>query len=201
MESGRNGTMPWEKSFDTEEALEKAKELFWRKGYEATSMQDLLDHMGIGRGSFYDTFKSKHALYLSVLKRYGEQNRESMFRVARMIESPKAAILHVFEQTILNALTTDSKSGCFLANAALERAPFDEEAGRIVADSFRETRNFFEMLISEGISAGEISAANNPGELASALLSLLLGLKVLARSAPEKEVLEASLRQAENLLD
>ncbi|HUF03680.1 MAG TPA: TetR/AcrR family transcriptional regulator [Aridibacter sp.] len=192
--------MPWEKKFDIDDSLEKAKQIFWRKGYEATSMQDLLNEMGIGRGSFYGTFKSKHDIYLRVLRKYGEQNGESLFRIARQIESPRAAILYVFEQTIVSALQTDSQQGCFLANAALEVAPFDEDAGRIVEDSFAEIRRFFRMLVSEAQARGEIDRKKNPSELGSALLSLLLGLKVLARSAPQKEVLEASLKQADNLL-
>ena len=192
--------MPWEKKFEIDDALEKAKMLFWRKGYEATSMKDLLSHMGIGRGSFYDTFKSKHDIYLKVLQRYGEQNRSAMFKAAREIESPKEAILYIFEQTLVSAMRSKSQSGCFLANAALEVAPFDKEAGRIVQDSFSATRGFFETLINEAIGLGELEGREDPAELASALLSLLLGMKVLARSCPEKEVLEASLRQAEVLL-
>lgn len=192
--------MPWEKKFDIDNSLEKAKQIFWRKGYEATSMQDLLDEMGIGRGSFYDTFKSKHDIYLRVLRKYGEQNRESLFRISREVDSPRAAILFVFENTVVNALQADSQKGCFLANAALEVAPFDEEAGRIVQDSFSEIRQYFRMLVSEAQARGEIGSDKDPSELASALLSLLLGLKVLARSAPEKNVLEASLKQADSLL-
>lgn len=193
--------MPWEKSFEIDEALEKAQSLFWRKGFEATSMQDLLTEMGIGRGSFYDTFKSKHDIYVRVLRKYGEQNKEALFRTARAVNSPRGAILRVFEQTLAAAFTADAQKGCFLANAAIEVAPFDYEAGRIVEDSFREIRGFFEMLVTEAQAAGEIDSEKDPSELSSALLSLLLGMKVLARSVPNKEVLEASLRQAAAILD
>ena len=67
--------MPWEKSFDTEEALGKAMAAFWARGYEATSMQDLVDCMGIGRGSIYAAFGDKRRLFMRALALYDDRHR------------------------------------------------------------------------------------------------------------------------------
>ncbi len=192
--------MPWEKQFDVEESLDKATQLFWLKGFEATSMQELLSEMGINRGSFYSTFGSKNDVYLKVLKRYDEQSREAMFKVARRINNPKDAILFIFKQTIDNALSTNGQFGCFLANSVSEIAPHNEDVRKICNDAFTATRRFLEMLIDEAKEIGEVREKVNSGELASTLFSLLLGLKILARSSPQKDVMEATKTQVEFLL-
>jgi TetR/AcrR family transcriptional repressor of nem operon len=192
--------MPWVKQFDVDESLEKAKELFWLKGFEATSMQELLSVMGINRGSFYDTFGSKNEVYLKVLKRYDEQSREAMFKLARKIKSPKEAILFIFNETIEYVTGPKGYFGCLLANSVSEVAPHNEEAKKICNDAFQSTRNFLKMLIEEGIKAGEIRNDTDSEDLASTLFSLLLGLKVLARSSPERSVVEATRKQVEFLL-
>ncbi len=192
--------MPWEKQFDVEKSLDRATKLFWLKGYEATSMQELLSEMGINRGSFYDTFGSKNDIYLKVLKRYDEQTREAMFKVARQIEKPREAILFIFKQTIDNALGKDGRFGCFLANSVSETAPHNEDVNKICSEAFKATRKFLQMLIDEGKDAGVIRGNVDSGELASTLFSLLLGLKILARSSPQKNVMEATKAQVEFLL-
>ncbi len=192
--------MPWTKKFDIDTALDQAKQVFWHNGYEVTSMQDLLDAMGINRGSFYDTFKSKKDLYIKVLKRYDAQARDVMFKAARNIDSPSEAILFIFRETVDLALKSPDRAGCFLANSALDMAPRDGEAGKVVRDAFSNIRNVLRMLIEEAKEKGEIRPETDAKELASTLLSLLLGLKVLARAAPDKEVLEANVAQVERII-
>ena len=71
------------KEFDTTKAIEQARDLFWLQGYEATSIQDLVDHLGISRSSLYDTFEDKHSLFLLTLDQYGENLRVSSSRLQR----------------------------------------------------------------------------------------------------------------------
>jgi len=93
------------KEFDPDSALRAAMDLFWRKGYEATSMQDLVDGLGIGRGSIYATFGSKHELYLRALDRYAEQSDvRALDRLSR--SGPALPVVREFVRAFLaDALT------------------------------------------------------------------------------------------------
>ena len=92
------------KEFDQDKALNKAMTLFWQKGYASTSIQDLVDHMGIGRRSLYDTFKSKHDLFLAALDRYRDIAYESTSRSGERLVSPKAAIQEIFDGIVAEAM-------------------------------------------------------------------------------------------------
>src|SRR5437588_10770448 len=88
------------KTFDRTEMLDRAMELFWYRGYEATSIHDLLEHLEISRQSLYDTFGDKHALFLEALKRYEEKGKASMVATLNGSGSGKEAIAHTFRNTI-----------------------------------------------------------------------------------------------------
>ena len=173
--------MPWEKQFDIEAVRQKAMIAFWTRGYENTSMQDLLDAMGIQRGSFYDTFKSKHDALLGALHRY-DAGRKEMFSKAASGKSARGIIERFFRNVATEAQSDDGRRGCLLVNCALELAPRDPKVAEIVNRAFDETRSFFQSTIERGQSAGEISAAVNAKETAQTLLGLLLGMRVLARA-------------------
>ena len=195
--------MPWEKQFDVDEALAKAMQAFWARGYEATSMQDLVTCMGLNRGSLYATFGDKRSLFIQALRRYDETHREAWLAAIRAANGPRDAVLATFEGAIKAALDRRSESasdGCFLVNTALELSAHDGEIGAIVARGFAETEDFFHATIAEGQAAGEIPAGVEPRATAQSLLSLFIGLRVLARSRPEPALLRAIAKQAETLL-
>lgn len=195
--------MPWEKQFDVEAALAKAMQAFWARGYEATSMQDLVTCMGLNRGSLYATFGDKRSLFIQALRRYDETHREAWLAAIRAAKGPRDAVLAAFEGAIEAALdrrVEGASDGCFLVNTALELSPHDAEIGAIVARGFAETEDFFRAMIAEGQAAGEIPAELDPRETARSLLGLFIGLRVLARSRPEKALLRSIAKQAAALL-
>jgi TetR/AcrR family transcriptional repressor of nem operon len=193
--------MPWEKQFDVDQALAKAMQAFWARGYEATSMQDLVTCMGLNRGSLYATFGDKRSLFIQALRRYDETHRETWLAAIRRANGPRDAVLAAFEAATKAALDSKGASdGCFLVNTALELSPHDAEIGAIVARGFAETEDFFHATIAEGQAAGEIPAGVEPRETAQSLLSLFIGLRVLARSRPEPALLRSIAKQAEALL-
>ena len=98
---------------------------FWRHGYEATSMEDLMDCMGIGRASIYNAFGNKRALFLAALQHY--VSNAGALQGVRIPDSPKQAIVSAFEFLIERAMTGESCDGCLVVNTALELAPHDEE--------------------------------------------------------------------------
>ena len=193
--------MPWEKKFDEAEALDKAMQAFWARGFEATSVQDLVDCMGLNRGSIYAAFGGKRQLFIRALEHYETHHRRAWLTMLRERHSPRAAILALFEGAIGAALSDHGRSGCFLINTAIELSPHDDEIARAVAAGLAETEAFFRDLVLEGQRAGEIPPNVDPVQTARTLLGLLAGLRVLARSRPERPLLETLADQAAALLE
>lgn len=190
--------MPWEKQFDVHQTLEKAMQTFWNRGYEATSMQDLVDSTGINRASLYATYGDKHELFLAALQRY-----EDAFLHKSLIElesrfAPREAIRQLFLSFThrVAARGSDSRSGCFMTNTAMELAAHDPDAEEIVVRTQKGMEAFFARMIRKGQAAGEIGPQVKPKEAASRLLALLIGLSVLCRSRPEKALLQTIVDDA-----
>ena len=192
--------MPWQKQFDEKEALDKAMQAFWARGYEATSIQDLVDAMGLHRGSIYGAFGDKRQLFLKALAHYEVEHRRAWLASLRNHHGPRAAVMAVFEGAIGAALSDRSRSGCLLVNTAIELSPHDEEIAEAVATGLEETEEYFRSLIVEGKKRGEIKPRVDPTQAARALLGLLVGLRVLSRGRPEPALLEAIAEQAEAVL-
>lgn len=193
--------MPWEKQFDIDWALEKAMRTFWARGYEATSMQDLVDGMGVNRGSLYATFGDKRSLFIQALKRYDASRRAAWTAKIARRRTPRATILAVFETVIDSVLKGGARDGCLLVNTAVELAPHDPEISAIVRDGMAETERFFREMIESGQDGGDIPDHVDAPEAARALLGLYVGLRVFSRSRPEKALLRSLARQAAALLD
>lgn len=112
--------MPWEKSFDPEEAVDRAQKVFWAKGYEATSLSDLTDGMGINKGSLYNAFGSKKALFMRALLEYDRDNRQKSLTQLEAIDDPVIAVTTLFDGLIAETMADSEKKGCLLVNTALE---------------------------------------------------------------------------------
>ena len=186
--------MPRTKEFRPEAALEAAMELFWRKGYGATSMRDLLDGMGIGRGSFYDTFGDKHALFLAALDRF-EEARTGWVDEA-LEGSGMSGIEEVFRRSIEGLVAFEPRRGCLLANSAVELAPHDPEVAGRISRYVRRTEEAFTGALARARESGEIPAEGDPKALARFLVSNLHGLRVLARAGSDRRTLEDAARVA-----
>ncbi|HEX2740624.1 MAG TPA: TetR/AcrR family transcriptional regulator [Rubrobacter sp.] len=182
--------MPRTKEFEPEAALHSAMELFWSKGYEATSMRQLLDGMGIGRGSFYDTFGDKRTLFLATLDRFEQTRTAWVLEALEEGESPMEAIRYVFERTVDGLVGFEPRRGCLLANTAVELAPHDPEVAERISRYIRRTEDAFERALQRARSAGEISEQQDPRSLARFLVNSLHGLRVTARAGADRQTLE-----------
>ncbi|MHA1567408.1 MAG: TetR/AcrR family transcriptional regulator, partial [Alphaproteobacteria bacterium] len=150
--------MPLQKQFDVDAALDKAMMAFWDHGYEATSMQDLVQCMGVNRGSMYATFDDKHTLFLAALRRYDDKMRQRLLRDVEVQFGPREAIRQVFETFAEPAFRGQPYRGCFMTNSALEMAPHDREVRDIVVEAQVQMERFFVRMIEAGKSRGEISS-------------------------------------------
>lgn len=182
------------KAFEPERALARAMDLFWREGYEATSVQELLDEMRIGRGSFYDTYGDKHALFLAVLDRYQEAAEASTVSTLEEAGSPKEAIKSVFEGMVDGLVSREPRRGCLLANSMVELAPHDPEVEKRVSRYVARMESAFEKTILRGQASGEIDAHHDPAALACFLVNNTLGLRVLAKTGVPRGTLENAAR-------
>ena len=189
------------REFDETVALDAAVQCFWARGYEATSVRDLADSMGITGASLYNAFGDKRALYRRALDRYVEQS--FLDRVGRFENQmpPRAAIAAFFNEIVKRSLADKDRKGCMLVNSALEVAPHDPEFQRVVADVLVQVEAFFRRCVAAGQSDGSISAAQSSEDLGRVLLSTLLGIRVLARTRPERALLEGLVRPIAALLD
>lgn len=183
--------MPWEKQFDEKAVLDKAMQAFWSRGYEATSMQNLVECTGINRGSLYATFGDKRALFLAALQRYDNEVRCRLTAEFEQRYPPKEAISQLFLAFTANVSEDSDNRGCFLTNTALELAAHDQEIGRIVAHAQEEIEAFFARMIKQGKAQGEIPARVKPTETARGLLASLIGVVVLTRSRPDQALLQS----------
>jgi TetR/AcrR family transcriptional regulator, transcriptional repressor for nem operon len=189
------------REFDETAALDAAIECFRQRGYEATSIRDLTDCMGIGPTSLYNSFGDKRALFIKALERYVDCSVRA--RLARLESSlpPKQAVRALIEDVVERSLTDRTRGGCLLINSALEIAPHDPEVGAEIAKRLGEIEGFFRRSISAGQSSGTIPRKLSPGDFARLLLGVLLGIRVLARSKPERTLLEGVARPALSLLN
>jgi TetR/AcrR family transcriptional regulator, transcriptional repressor for nem operon len=188
------------RAFDENTVLDAAMDCFWRDGYEATSIRELAAEMGINGPSLYNAFGDKRSLFREVLRRYVECSTRA--RIARFETSlpPKQAV-QAFLNEIVERSLGDDRRGCLLVNSALEIAPHDQELGVEIAAHLGEIEAFFRRAIMSAQADGSVPADRDPVDLARMLLGVTLGMRVLARSNPQRELLEGVVRPALGLLD
>lgn len=188
------------RSFDEEKALEAAAECFWSRGFEATSVRDLTCSMGIAGPSLYNAYGGKRGLFAAALDHYC--NRTMRERIARLDRTAAgaAAIEAFFAEVIAKSLEDSARKGCFLVNAGLEMAPHDPNLGQAIFRYFEEIREFFGRHIEQAQAQGEFPSSIDAGVYATHLLSVLMGLRVLARCCPDRSFLAAAAAPALQLL-
>ncbi|MDQ0379833.1 TetR/AcrR family transcriptional regulator [Amycolatopsis thermophila] len=171
------------KAFDVDEAVDKAMDVFWARGFAGTTPQRLVDALGIGRGSLYNAFDGKHALYERALRRYHE--RESV-RLIEILDGPGSARerLRSALELVVDEARKDRR-GCLMANAAVEFGEADEVVNHLVRRTFERQEAAFRSTVEEGQRAGEIDPAADAGAVAAFLLTTVTGIRVLAKADPD----------------
>lgn len=184
--------------FDERTALDAAMRCFWHRGYEASSVRNLADAMGISGASLYNTFGDKRGLYRRALEHY--LDRSSHEAIARLEKTlpPRQAISSFFAEVIQR---DPKRRGCLLVNSALEVAPHDAELRKIVIAELGLIEHFFRRCADAGQRAGTITKLHSAEALGRVLLGVLLGIRVMARTAAEPEALSAMARAAMEVLD
>jgi TetR/AcrR family transcriptional repressor of nem operon len=178
------------REFDREVALDRAMAVFWSKGYEAASIEDLVVRMGIQRGSLYGTFGDKRALFLAALDRYEHVVARPLFDVLETPGSGLEAIRRFFRLKIEGSLDRRRPPGCLLTNSAVEVSRRDRSATAKVGASLAELEEAFFRALVRAREAGEVAVTRDLRAFARFLTSSAQGLSVMAKAAPERSVLE-----------
>jgi TetR/AcrR family transcriptional regulator, transcriptional repressor for nem operon len=171
------------REFDIDEALDRAMGVFWVKGYEGASLQDLLDAMQIARGSLYKAFQDKHRVYLAALDRY---DRTVVQQVVEALRNPRggdgiARIRRVLEGARDAVASRNDRRGCFMCNAAVDQAPADPEIRTKVMAMMKRLERAFGGALKESKQARSWSSRRRTAT-ARLILNSYMGLRVLARS-------------------
>lgn len=189
------------REFKDDKALDAAIDCFWQRGFAATSLRDLTSRMGINGPSLYNAFGDKQALFAQALERYARLSmRERIERLERTFP-PKMAIRSFFRELVDRSVSDPDRRGCMIVNSALEVSPHDAEMREVIASYLGELESFFRRCVERGQADGDIDKTLAARDVARLCLGIVLGLRVAARSRPERALLEGMVRPVLALLD
>lgn len=188
------------KQFELNQVLDCAMREFWRKGYSATSIPKLEAEMGISRQSLYDTFKSKRALFLRVLKFYHENIIVKNFLFIENSSSPKDGICKYFRARAKDALNNSDVQGCLVTNSIAELAQHDNQVRTQVNITLQHMRSVFRDALARAQNMNEISNQLDIDSTADFLLNNSQGLFVMSRMNVDETSVNGIVLQIENLL-
>ena len=182
--------MARQKEFDRDVALDRGMTAFWSRGYAATSIEYLVAHMGIQRGSLYATFGDKRSLFLSALDRYQRVVVRELFEALEAPGSGLEAIRRFFRLRVERSLDRSRPPGCLVTNSAVELSRCDRGAAARVGGSLATLEAAFLRALERARAQGELATTRDVRALARFLTSSAQGLSVMAKACPERAVLE-----------
>lgn len=177
------------REFDADAALAAATRVFWAKGYEHSSLDDLCDATGLNRSSLYAAFGAKRDLYLSALARYEEG---SVARIASALEGRplREGLAHFLGSLIDSIVAGPGRSGCFIGNCAAEMARLDRTAAARVRRSLARIEAAFRTGLERALASGELAPDSNPAALARFLTAGIQGLRLVGKANPDRAALK-----------
>lgn len=175
------------KEFEPELALERAMDLFWQKGYQNTSVSELLSAMGINRWSMYETFGDKQELFLAALQLYRRRWGQMIEAHLAQPGSPRAALVGLLREMGRQVVSDKLGRGCLMANSAVELRWLDPEAQKVVRGSLDGLERAFERVLESAAKSGELTRAQEPRRLARFLIAAMNGIRDRAKMDRDKE--------------
>ncbi len=186
--------------FETSAALRSAMHVFWSKGYEATSLADILAATGLSKSSLYATFGDKRELFLAAFKAYQQERILHLEQILKNGQPARQSIETFFQRALIHRTEGDSP-GCMTANEAVELAPHDPDVQRMVAEDFQAIEEAFAQTIARGQAEGSIASQKAAHMLAHFLVVSLQGLEVMLCAHTNQDRLEETLAVIMAVLD
>ncbi|MEM9081051.1 MAG: TetR/AcrR family transcriptional regulator [Verrucomicrobiota bacterium] len=187
------------KNFEPEVVLRQALEVFWTKGYEATSLTDLLGAMGLGRQSFYSEFGSKRELFLLAVRNYAENETAAMISLIRGGETALEGIRSFFEEA-MQAHFSQARRGCFLTNSIAILSKSDGDFRECLESCVGGLREAFVERVEEGIESGEFAQDIDSEAMGMLFFVIGQGLSVAGKCVQSRKQVEASVKELLKLL-
>jgi TetR/AcrR family transcriptional repressor of nem operon len=182
------------KVFNEKDVLDKAVKLFWEKGYNGTSAQDLVDGLGISRSSLYDTFGDKYQLFKLSLMQYRQEFSGTMIKLIESSTDYERTIADIFSYLVKDTFLEKCSNGCFMVNSTIELAPHNEEIAKIIFENNQDIENALSNLIEKGQDEGIFSKKHSSRALARFLFNTVSGLRVASKSGSKKQVFDDIVR-------
>lgn len=189
------------KQFEFEAVLDAAVSLFWKKGYHATSANDLVAHLGVSRSSLYDTFGDKRTLYLKALHQYRKKIIGRHLYLIEQAVDVKETLEAIFNLIIEQDIDDFHPRGCMLVNAATEMAATDEEVAAIVRGNQWDLQKAWEMALRKAQSRNELSKTVDPSSTAAAIYNAIIGMRVALKTEQKQITLDGIVHQTLRLLN
>ncbi|MFI7641347.1 TetR/AcrR family transcriptional regulator [Nonomuraea sp. NPDC049400] len=177
------------REFSDEAVVDAAMAVFWEKGYEATSTQDLCERTGLGRGSLYNAFGSKHRLYEEAIRRYAETKAEAQLAMLAETGSVRERLRDLMLGVIDADMADPGRRGCLALNAATESSGRTTAVAGLVRRQFADLEQALCRLVEIGQSTGELSSERAPLQVARAFQCAYYGLRVLAKVTDDRNAL------------
>ena len=177
------------REFDPDEVLESATRVFWAKGFEHTSLDDLCEATGLNRSSLYSAFGDKRKLYLSALARYEDGSAARI--TAALEDRPIRDGLKAFLASLIDSIVAGpGRRGCFIGNCAAEMARLDRGAAARVRRSLERIEATFRAGLQKARTRGELPDDADPAALARFLTAGIQGLRLVGKANPDRAALE-----------
>ncbi len=178
------------REFDADAALDRALDVFWTKGYEAASLDDLCKATGLSRSSFYSAFGSKRKLLLKSVDRYSERRAPN---IAAILGTPipiREAFAALLGQFIDQIVAGSGRRGCFLGNCAAELPRSDRVAMAEVRRGLGRTESLFHRALERAVARGELHDESDLDALARFFTASIQGLRLMGKVNPDRAALE-----------
>ncbi len=169
------------REYDEEEVLEEAMLLFWSTGYEATSMSHLVEATGLAKGSLYQAFGDKQKLFLEALERYLTRGRQYLRECLGSAESGYAGLSNWMLENARQSTCSGIRKGCFAVNTAVELAPHNPVARKVLQAHERKMEQLYEACIVRGLEDGSLSSSVEPAACARWITTTIYGLQIRAK--------------------
>jgi TetR/AcrR family transcriptional regulator, transcriptional repressor for nem operon len=193
--------MPRPKEFNPDDAIEKAMQVFWHKGYEATSMEDLLSAMDLNRGSLYDTFGDKRQLFLKVIDRYCATFADAKLSLLDQPGPALPTLRRFISGMIEGGLADPQRRGCLVSNTVMELSPHEKEIAGRLRQALKMVEDTFFKVLARAEQQGELKHDKDPRALARFLTTMMQGFIVMIKAGASADVVKQTVGTTLSILD
>lgn len=186
--------------FDSDTVLDHAMHVFWQKGYDDTSIQDLVTATGLNRGSLYNAFGDKAQLFAAVMERYRAMSPARVLASAPDDASPRQILIEFFNALVNRAQSDQDNKGCLLTNTAAGLYGCNDAMSIWIRDTLIAFEDVLTNVIERGQERGEITTDSTARSLARFYVATAQGINVMARANPDKDTLQDIVNNATAIL-